>query len=92
VEYAFEIVFIAACAVGAIAWVVAAWNLLRIPLNLRPGVDAWATGNPFNHLFAPNNLSEKGLVARRRVWIALGIFLSALIVGFLVGLPAKWAA
>jgi hypothetical protein len=90
--YALLTIFVAACVVGVVALAISIWNLVRIPLNLKPNVEAWASGNPFNYLFKPQALSATGLVARRRVGQALLVFIAAWAVGVAAGLLAKWAA
>jgi hypothetical protein len=90
--YAFFTIFVLACGVALAAWVVCVWNLVRVPLNLRPNVGAWALGNPFNYLFKPEALTPTGVVARRRVGISLLVFLAALVIGACAGLLAKWLA
>jgi len=90
--YVLLAVFVGAFAVGVVAWVGALWNLLRIPFNLRPGVQLWATGNPFNHLLNTESLTPAGVVARKRLGQFIVLFVSAIAVGALAGLLAKWAA
>ena len=85
-------VFIASVAIGVVAWVGALWNLLRIPFNLRPGVQVWATGNPFNHLLNTQSLTPVGVVARKRLGQFIVLFFSAIAVGALAGLFARCAA
>jgi hypothetical protein len=85
-------VFVVACAVGVIAWFLAVWNLLRIPFNLKPGVERWPLGNPFNNLFKAEALTTEGLAARRRVGVSLGVFGGALAVGAVAGVMTKWLA
>ena len=79
-------VFVLACAAVFVSVVVAAFNLVRIPFHLKPGVRAWAGGNPLNYIFAPDSLTPKGLAARRRVGISCVVFLVSLAVGFAVAL------
>jgi len=90
--YALLVIFVGACIVGLLAWIVGVWNLVRIPFNLKPGVDAWATGNPFNHLLNSDSLTPAGLAARRRLGQCFLLFVAALVVGTAAGLLAKWTA
>ncbi len=92
VAQALIIVFVLACGVGVIAWVSGVWYTIRVPFNLKPGVDAWAMGNPFNYLFKPEALTSKGLVARRRAGVSLLVFVAALVVGGIAGYVAKLVA
>lgn len=43
-------------------------------------------GSPFNVIFRPQFLSEKGLIARRRLFRWFGLFLLAGVVAFLCGI------
>lgn len=88
--YTLIAVFIVACVVGVIAWLSIMWNLLRVPFNLKPGVDPWALGNPFNNLFKSEALTSEGLAARRRAGFSLSVFGVALIVGAIAGALLKW--
>ena len=90
--YALLTIFVLASITGFIALVVALWNIVRVPSNLRPGVDAWASGNPLNYLLKPEALTDTGVVARRRVGHALLIFIGAWVAATAAGLLAKWAA
>jgi hypothetical protein len=92
VAYALLAIFVAAWVVGVAALAIGLWNLVRVPFNLKPEVQAWASGNPFNYLFKPEALSAAGLVARRRVGQALLTFIAAWAIGVAAGLLAKWAA
>lgn len=66
-------VFAIACVGGICAFLAIGWNLLRIPFNIKPGASA-PPSNPFNAIFAPDTLTESGLVARRRAGSALLVF------------------
>jgi hypothetical protein len=90
--YALITVFGAACVVGVVAWVSIVWNLFRVPFNLKPGVDPWTLGNPFNNLFKSEALTSEGLAARRRAGVSLSVFGGALVVGAIAGAMAKWLA
>lgn len=83
------ICFVSACIVAAISWLVLVWNAIRVPLNLKPNIGAWATGNPMNYLFRPEALTPKGLVARKRAGLSLLVFSCALAVGAIAGVAAK---
>ena len=85
-------IFVLACAIGVAAWVALLWNMFRVPFNLKPGVRAWALGNPFNYLFRPDALTATGLQARRRSGLSLLVFVVAVITGAMTGLLAKWLA
>jgi hypothetical protein len=88
---ALVVVFVAVLAAAACAFLVLAWNLIRIPFNLKPGA-TYPLGNPFNAVLKPEVLSESGLVARRRAGLALVVFISLLIAGAVSGLLAKMLA
>lgn len=90
--YVLLILFVAACGIAVIAWLVLAWNMIRVPFNLQPGVDVWASGNPFNYLFRPEVLTAEGLVARRRAGISLMVFAAAVVAGAVSGSLLKWLA
>jgi hypothetical protein len=81
--------FVLACAVGVLAWCVLLWSVLRVPFNLKPGVQAWSSGNPFNYLFKPEALTEAGLRARHRAGVALVVFVATVATAFLVAALAK---
>jgi hypothetical protein len=68
-------VFVVACVGGICAFLALAWNLLRIPFHMKPRASA-PLGNPLNAIFAPDVLTEVGLVARRRSGLALLAFLA----------------
>jgi hypothetical protein len=85
------VVFIGACAVAACAFVALAWNLARIPFNLRSGAH-YPLGNPFNAVLRPDLLSERGLIARRRAGLSLLVFVLMLAAGALSGFMAKMVA
>jgi hypothetical protein len=91
-SHALLAIFVAACVLGLLAWIIGMWNLIRIPFNLKPGVDAWATGNPFNHILSSDSLTSAGLAARRRLGQCFLLFVAALAVGAAAGLLAKWTA
>ena len=85
-------IFALACFVGVVAWLSLAWNAVRVPLNLKPGISPWAPGNPFNYLFRTDALSPVGLVARRRAGLSLVVFLLAVAIGTAAGgLVKVWA-
>jgi hypothetical protein len=92
VAYAFATLFVLAWVTALVALVIAFWNMVRVPFNLKPGVNAWAGGNPLNYLLKPEALTDKGIAARRRVGQALLIFLAACVAGAAIGLLAKWIA
>ena len=81
--------FVLACVVGILAWCVLLWSLLRVPFNLKPGVQAWSGGNPFNYLFKPEALTQAGLAARRRAGLALAVFVATVAVALLAAGLAK---
>jgi hypothetical protein len=85
------VVFVVVSAAAACAFLVLAWNLVRIPFNLKPGA-AYQLGNPLNAVLKPEVLSESGLVARRRAGLALVVFISLLIAAAVSGLMAKLVA
>ena len=87
--YILVVGFVVACCVAAIAWLVLAWNVVRVPFNLKPGIRAWAQGNPFNYLLRPEALTPVGLAARKRVGFSLLVFGCALAVGAIVGIAAR---
>ena len=80
------VVFVLACAAVLVSVLVAVFNLVSISFHLKPGVRAWAGGNPLNYVFTPGSLTPKGLAARRRVGISCVVFLVSLAVGFAVAL------
>jgi hypothetical protein len=85
------VVFVGAWAAAACAFVALAWNLVRIPFNLKSGV-SYPSGNPFNAVLKPDLLSERGLVARRRAGLSLFVFVLMLAAGALSGFMAKMVA
>ena len=86
------IIFVLACVVGVVAWLSAVWHLMRIPFNLKPGVQLWSSGNPFNHLLNTESLTAKGVAARQRLAQSVAAFLGAIVVGAAAGILAKWVA
>jgi hypothetical protein len=82
-------VFALACAASALAGLALAWNAIRVPFNLKPGVHAWALGNPFNYLFKPETLSAAGLVLRQRAAWSLVALVSALALAGVVNVLAR---
>ena len=82
------VVFVIALAAAACAFLVLAWNLARIPFNLKSGA-SYPLGNPLNTVLRPELLSEPGLVARRRAGLALAIFILMLAAGAVSGFLAK---
>ena len=88
---ALVVVFVVALAAAACAFLVLAWNLVRIPFNLKSGT-AYPLGNAFNAVLKPEFLSESGLVARRRAGLALVIFILTLAAGAVSGFVAKIVA
>ena len=85
------VVFVVALAAAACAFLVVAWNLVRIPFNLKSGA-GYPLGNPFNAVLKPELLSETGLVARRRAGLALVIFTLMLAACAVSGFVAKIVA
>jgi hypothetical protein len=83
------VVFVLACTVGLVSVLVAVFNLISIPFRLKPGVRAWAGGNPLNYVLAPDSLTQRGLAARRRVGISCVVFLVSLAVGFAMALIVR---
>jgi hypothetical protein len=73
-------VFVVAWGGGVIAFLVFAWNLCRVPFNIRAGVNS-PIGSPFNSVFAPALLTESGLSARRLAGRALLWFVAMLVLG-----------
>jgi hypothetical protein len=57
---------------------------MRIPLNMKPGVNA-PLGNPLNAILSPSLLTESGLVVRRRTALALLAFVLMIAVAALAG-------
>lgn len=88
VATALVVVFVIALAAAACAFLVLAWNLVRIPFHLRSDA-SYPLGNPFNAVLRPELLSEPGLAARRRAGLALVIFILMLAAGALSGFLAK---
>lgn len=88
-SYIIIVGFVAAYSVAAIAWLVLVWNVVRVPFNLKPGIRAWAQGNPLNYLFNPQALAPAGLAARKRAGLSLLVFGCALAVGAIAGIAAK---
>ena len=87
--YILGVGFVVACCLAAIAWLVLAWNVVRVSFNLKPGIRAWAQGNPLNYLFNPEALAPAGLAARKRAGLSLLVFGCALVVGAIAGIAAK---
>jgi len=82
--------FIVALVVGALAWCVLAWNLVRLPFRAKPGVSVWSLSfNPYNIAFRPELLSVEGQGMRRRAYTAMYVFLGACAVGVAAGLTAQ---
>ena len=74
--------FALACAVGAVAWFILAWSLIRVPFNAKPGVSVWGLrGNPLNVMLKPELLSTEGLALRQRALKALFFLLVSCLVG-----------
>jgi len=90
--YAFLVIVDFGCVIGVVAGVVGFWNLIRVSFSLRPSIDPWASGNPFNYLFRSDALTPSGLLARRRVGLALLVLVASVAVGAIAGLLAKWSA
>ena len=92
VAYALQAIFVLACITGLVALVIAFWNMVRVPFNLKPDADAWASGNPLNYLLKPEALTDRGVVARRCVGQALLVFNGAWMAAAAAGLLAKRVA
>jgi len=88
---ALVVVFVVALGAALCAFAVLAWNLSRIPFNLKSGAP-YPLVNPFNAVLRPDLLSERGLVARRRAGVALFVFILMLAAGAVSGLMAKMIA
>jgi hypothetical protein len=75
---------VAAAFIGAIAsWFIAVVNVFRTVANRREGVPLFPIWfeSPFNILFRPAQLTDRGLIARRRCFYGvIGFVLSILIV------------
>lgn len=83
-------IFVLACAIGFAAWVTMVWNFVRLPFNLRKGLDPWGSGNPFNYVFQDDTLSPVGLAARKRALSSFFVFVSALVIGAIAGALTMW--
>ena len=81
-----------ALGVAVIAFCVALWNLIRVPFLLKPGIEAWSTGNPFDYLFKPEALTPRGLEARRRTGVAVIVFFLMIGFGLAIAAASKFAA
>lgn len=75
--------------VGFFAVVVALVYMFKAVAHLRPGVSLWFDAplfNPLHHVLVPTNLTEEGLIYRRRAGLAIGLFILAWLVS--VGLDS----
>jgi len=82
--------FVACCAAGFGAWLVGLVSLRQLPFNAKPGsITGWLRFNPLNVMLYTEKLTARGLVIRRRAFIALTVFVSAIVVGFAIGGIAK---
>src|SRR5690242_5354732 len=82
-----------ACAVIGIAcWAAALFYMFRTVYLRKPGVKLWRglDGGPFNLLLEADNLTDAGLIARRRCFYSMcgfvGTILFAMAVGTIAGL------
>ena len=82
--------FAVCLALGVTAWPVAAISLIQLPFNTKPNsITGWLRFNPLNVIFDSEKLTPRGLAIRRRLIVALGLFLSALLAALVSGLIAK---
>jgi len=84
------VIFVLSWVVGLAALLSAIWHLLRVPFNLRRGVERRSFTNPFNTLLNTDALSPEGLAARRRLGLSLAAFVGAFVVGSAAGALAMW--
>jgi hypothetical protein len=84
IEAASEIVIAVAFVAAIGCWFVGVVNMFRAVANRKEGVPLFQSwlGNPFNILFQPALLTERGLTARRRCFYGLvGFVISCAIAG-----------
>jgi hypothetical protein len=77
---------------GAVAWLALVGYVFMMTWQRRPEVSVWRRplyGNPLNLVLAPDLLTERGRVLRRRAGYALLVFLASLASGALLGLLVR---
>jgi hypothetical protein len=76
--------------VGFGAWLVGVISLIQLPFNAKPAsITGWLRLNPLNVMLYTDKLTPRGLAIRRRMFIALIVFVSAILAGLGTGGVAK---
>jgi hypothetical protein len=77
-----------ACLGAFASWLVCAINMFRMVANRREDVALFRKWyeNPFNVIFRPGDLTDRGLEARRRCLYGMFGFLAFILLVFVVGL------
>jgi hypothetical protein len=72
-----------------VCWFIALINMFRTLAHRKPGVAIWPHWweSPFNILFRPEELTARGLVARRWCFFGVAGFLACFVLFLLVGIP-----
>lgn len=85
---AIAITLIRICAVvGVACWGATLFYMFRTVHLRKPGIKRWQGmgGNPFNLLLQPHNLTDAGLIARRRCFYSVCGFVGAVLFAMGVG-------
>ena len=86
VRLALPALFVLCFGVGVIAWLVAAVSLVQLPFNAKPN------SRTYGLLFFTDKLTPRGLAIRRRLLIAVAVFLASVLASIATSALAKLVA
>jgi hypothetical protein len=85
--------FVVSVAVGVIAWLVAAVALVQLPFNAKPNsITGWLRFNPLNVMLYTDKLTARGVAIRRRLFVAVAVFVASILAGWAIFGIIKLAA
>jgi hypothetical protein len=65
------------------AWLVAAVALVQLPFNAKPNsITGWLRFNPLNVMLYTDKLTARGVTIRRRLFLAVAVFVASILVGW----------
>jgi hypothetical protein len=77
--------FVVSVAVGVIAWLVAAVALVQLPFNAkRNSITGWLRFNPLNVMLYTDKLTARGGAIRRRLFLAVAVFVASILAGWAI--------
>jgi hypothetical protein len=77
--------FVVSVAVGVIAWLVAAVALVQLPFNAkRNSITGWLRFNPLNVMLYTDKLTARGVAIRRRLFVAVAVFVASILAGWAI--------